>query len=370
MVYPDNFEQKIAFGRIREMIAKDCIGSAGKAHVDQIRFLSDRKAIKKELDVTSEFKHLLSLEEGFHFDSYFDNRPALERARIAGTFIEIKPLFQLKASLRTYHEIEIFIRNTSSLDLPELIQIIEPVQWNSQIPERIDRILNERGEIRDQASPKLKEIRQDIVTKERAVQRKINQALKLAKQSGWTVKDASVSIRDGRQVIPVAAAHKRLLSGLVHDESATGQTVFIEPADVLEASNAVKELQAAEQREIIRILKDFTTEIRPEIPNLIMLIETLGRLDFIRAKAQLSIFLHAHQPKLSGHSGLEWFEAVHPLLAIHHKQVGKSIVPLSIHLNDEHRILVISGPNAGGKSICLKTVGLLQYMLQCGLHIP
>lgn len=370
MVYPNNFEHKVAFDTIRTLIGQFCHGDLGKELVDQITFLTDRNAIEKELNITDEFKTILLKEDGFHFNVYFDLRKELNRASIEGTFIDVKTLFDLKATLESYHEIEKYIRHSTDLSLPELNEFIEPVQWNSLIPARIDKILDDHGEIRDNASSRLKEIRQDIAAKEKSVLRKINQALKVAKQSGWTVEDASVTIRDGRQVIPVSASHKRQLTGLVHDESATGQTVYIEPADVLEVNNAIRELQSAEQREIIKILKDLTNEIRPDIPDLILIIQTLGRIDFIRSKARFAILINGNKPQLSLQRGLEWYDAIHPLLLINHRQAGKQVIPLNIRLSETDRILVISGPNAGGKSICLKTVGLLQYMLQCGLHIP
>jgi len=370
MIYPRNFEQKIEFDTIRQMVTEKCISTMGKEYADKIKFSSDFDTISKLLNQTEEFRQILIENPSFPEQDYFDMREALYRVKIEGSYIEQSQLFDLKSSLLTIHDVVNFIRSIEPELIPNILGIIEDIYIESSILSRLKSIINDKGEILDNASIGLKEIRKKLAGKQNAISKKINQSLKAAKKSGWVNEDVEVTIRNGRQVIPVPASHKRQIRGLIHDESATGQTVYIEPGDVLEITNEVRELRGAEVREIIKILKDFTSLIRPDLPQLIGAYQTLGLIDFIRAKAKFAILVKGIKPALKSTTITNWNKAVHPLLFISHQKQNKSIVPLNINLDGTNRILVISGPNAGGKSVCLKTVGLLQYMLQCGMLIP
>ncbi|MBN2175996.1 MAG: Smr/MutS family protein [Bacteroidales bacterium] len=370
MLYPKNFEQKIEFDVIRKMISKNCLSEQGAGYAEKIRFVTDFEQLKKLLDQTEEFRQLLLDKPDFPSQDYFDLTPELHRIKIEGSYIELDKLFDLKSSLSTILDVVSYFSVAEASKIYNLKSIIDQIQVDPSIPKTIDRLVDEKGQIRDNASEKLKEIRKKIQSKLSAVDRKINQALKAAKQSGWVASDVEVSIRDGRPVIPIPATHKRKIKGFILDESATGQTVFIEPGEVLELNNEIRELQNAERREMIQILKNFSAFVRPYIPGLIEAYRFIGLIDFIRAKAKLAHQIKAVKPVLNDKSLINWKKAMHPLLYLHHQKLNKKVVPLDISLNDENRILVISGPNAGGKSVCLKTVALLQYMLQCGLLIP
>jgi DNA mismatch repair protein MutS2 len=370
MIYPKNFEQKIEFDTIRQMVREKCISTMGKEYADKIRFSSDFDIISKLLNQTEEFRQILIENPAFPEQDYFDMREALNRVKIEGSYIEQSQLFDLKSSLIAIHDVVSFIRSFEPDLIPNILGIIEDIYIDPNILSRLKSIINDKGEILDNASTGLKEIRKKLAGKQNAISKKINQSLKAAKKLGWVNDDVEVTIRNGRQVIPVPASHKRQIRGLIHDESATGQTVYIEPGDVLEITNEVRELRGAEVREIIKILKDFTSIIRPELPQLIEAYRTLGLIDFIRAKAKFALLVNGIKPALKSSTVTNWNKAVHPLLFISHQKQNKSIVPLNINLDSTNRILVISGPNAGGKSVCLKTVGLLQYMLQCGMLIP
>ena len=370
MVYPRNFEQKIEFDVIRQMVRSNCISPMGEELVDKIQFTIQVETIKLLLDQTIEFKKLF--EEGINFPAqdYFDLRDELHKVKIEGTYVAQEVLFDLKTSLEVIHNVALTIHDLPEKDYPNLRLIGERINLEPFILKSISLIVDDKGGIKDHASPELTSIRKKMGDKEKAANRKIIQALKSAKTAGWVADDVEISIRDGRQVIPIPATHKRRIQGLILDESSTGQTVFLEPGEVLEINNEIRELKGAERREIIRILKNFTGEIRPFLPDMIMAYKELGLIDFIRAKAKFAMQINGNKPVLKATPFIKWNDAVHPLLFLNHQKQNKSIIPLSISLDGDNRILVISGPNAGGKSVCLKTVGLLQYMLQCGLPIP
>ena len=294
----------------------------------------------------------------------------MKRISIEGTYIEQDKLFNLKSSLETISDCIAFITKQDHSKFPELITLVAPVNIDPDLSRKIDRIIDSAGEIKDAASSQLGEIRRKLISKRSSIDRKINHSLQQAKKSGWVSSDSEITIRNGRLVIPVPAAYKRQMRGFVHDQSATGQTIYIEPEEVFETNNEIREIEAEERREIIRILKDISDFIRPLIPSLLEAYRFLGIIDFIRAKAKLALRINAVKPQLLTDPQLNWNESVHPLLYLSHSKQKKTVVPLDIKLNQEQRILVISGPNAGGKSVCLKTIGLLQYMLQCGLLIP
>lgn len=370
MIYPRNFEQKVGFDIIRQMIRENCLSSMGISYVEKIRFNSNFELLNKLLHQVEEFRQILLLEESFPSSDYFDLNPELKRISIPGTYIEQEKLFDLKSSLTTIDECIHFINNLEENKFPSIHSLAKPVKLDKNIIHKIQNIIDKKGDIKDNASSNLKSIRSQLHAKKSSIDRKINKSLKDAKKSGLVNGDAEVTIRGGRLVIPIPASYKRQIRGFIHDQSATGQTVYVEPEEIFDTNNEIRELEGEERREIINILKEFTGFIRPAIPDLMEAYRFLGLIDFIRAKAKLAIKINGIKPVLEDTNLINWEKAVHPLLYLSHQKQNKIVVPLDIKLDKEHRILVISGPNAGGKSVCLKTIGLLQYMLQCGLLIP
>ncbi len=370
MIFPNNFEKKTGFDSIRQMLKESCQSDMGKNYVDKITFSSDFNKLKKLLDQTEEMRQALLKSGNFPAGDYFDLTHELDRITIEGSYIDQQNLFDLKSSLQTIKRVIEFISKLESSHFSSLIILAEPVSFDEEIIKKIDRIMDDKGEIKDSASSELMEIRRQIVSKLGSIDKKINATLKQAKKSGLVNEDAEVTIRNSRLVIPVPVAYKRQLRGIIQDESASGQTVYIEPEEIFETNNEIRELQAAEKREIIKILKNFSAFIRPSIPELKEAYRFLGLIDFIRAKASFALQISGIKPGLVNETKIDWISATHPLLFLSHKKQKKEVVPLDITLNYSQRILVISGPNAGGKSVCLKTIGLLQYMLQCGLLIP
>jgi len=370
VIFPENFEEKVGFDQIKQMLLNFCLSEMGEEFVLKIRFTNQFESVKKLLGQTEEFRQILLFGKPFPAQNYFNPTPELERIRIPGTYIEQEWLFNLKSSLETVFDVLVYLENLDSGKFPLVKSLADDLHLERRLLKRIEQIIDDRGNIRDDASENLREIRQRLIRLAAEIDKSIRQVFIQAKKNGWVNPNDEITLRNGRLVIPVPATHKRRIRGFIHDESATGQTVYIEPADALEANNEVKELENAERREIIKILSIFTDELRPEIDNLLEAYRFLGVVDFVRAKARLAIEIEAGLPILNNKPILEWWDSKHPLLLLAHKKQKKSIEPLTIKLTDEQRILVISGPNAGGKSVCLKTVGLLQYMLQCGLLIP
>ena len=370
LVYPENFESKIGFDKIRELLKGRCLSSLGQEYVDEICFNSDFIQLTEDLSLVKEFVSIIQEMENFPTSYYFDLREALAKIRIEGRFLEIQEVFDLKRSLETISGIVRFLKQTKEEQLPCLKRLLSTVQVYPYIIERIDSILNKYGKIKDNASPELSRIRKELLSKQSGVSKRLQAILKKAQDDGLVEEDASVAIRDGRAVIPVASALKRRLIGIVHDESSTGKTSYIEPAEVVELNNQIRELEYAEIREIVRVLTIFSSDIRPYLPDLLQSYEFLGKIDFIRAKAIYAIDIDGIKPYLENKCQLEWEGAVHPLLMLALRRENRKVIPLNLTLTSKKHILLISGPNAGGKSVCLKTVGLLQYMLQCGLLIP
>ena len=381
MTYPDNFEKKIGFDEIRELLRERCLSTLGKDSVDTITPSSSADEIRRWLREVMEFRRIMEESDDFPLHYFFDVRQAIIRLRLEGTHLEESELFDLSRSLDTISGIVRFLCRTTngregdddeemSYLYPTLHDLTRDVATFPQFVTRIDRILDKFGKMRDNASPRLLEIRHELSRMEGSVSRTLHGILRAAQSEGLVDKDAAPAIRDGRLVIPVAPAMKRKIRGIVHDESATGKTVFIEPSEVVEANNRIRELESEERREIIRILTEVSKELRPHVDALLQSYSFLSTIDMIRAKSELAVYLRAIEPKLHDHPMIDWRQAVHPLLALSLARQGKKVVPLDITLTPKERILIISGPNAGGKSVCLKTVGLLQYMLQCGLSIP
>ena len=369
-VYPENFEAKIGFDKIRELIKSRCLSSLGKELVDEIDFCINYDTLSETLSLVNEFVIIIREMENFPTSYYFDLREALTKIRIEGRFLETEELFDLKRSLETISGIVRFLKQTKDEQLPYLKRLLTGVQVYPYVIERIDSILNKYGKIKDNASPELSHIRKELLSKQSNVSKRLQAILKKAQDDGLVEDDTSVAMRDGRAVIPIASAHKRKLNGIVHDESATGKTSYIEPAEVVEMNNQIRELEYSEMREIIRILTAFSNDIRPYLPDLMQSYTFLGKIDFIRAKAIYAIEIDAIKPYIDKECQLDWEGAVHPLLMMALRRENRKVVPLNIRLTAQKHILLISGPNAGGKSVCLKTVGLLQYMLQCGFLIP
>ncbi|WP_321286181.1 Smr/MutS family protein [uncultured Sunxiuqinia sp.] len=369
-IYPQNFEPKIGFDRVRALLKSNCLGELGKARVDEISFLTDFKAIQLELAYADEFAKLTQENDAFPTNYYFDLRQSLSKIKTEGRFLEVLELFDLKRSLETITAIVRFLGNQKEELYPNLKKLVQPVQVFPYIKDRIDQIISQHGKIKDQASPELGRIRRELLNKQNNVSKRLHSILRQAQRDGLVDEDTTVSIRDGRPVIPVSSAMKRRLNGIVHDESATGKTAYVEPSEVVEINNEIRELEYAEKREIVRILIEFSADIRPYLDELFGLYDFLGTIDFIRAKARVGIQMEAIKPAMEGKPQLFWEKAVHPLLKIALDREKRKVTPLNIELSEEKHLLLISGPNAGGKSVCLKTVGLLQYMLQCGLLIP
>lgn len=375
MLYPQNIEQKLGFDKIRELIAEQCISQLGRAFVQKIRFSDDFSLIEKLHRQAAEFKLILQLENEFPQQNYIDVSDSLSRASIEGTFLSEEQFFELKLSLRTIQQIIHFFKNKDEMIYPELITLTKnslPVEgegWAKVVSE-IDKIIDERGRVRDNASPELADIRRRLISQQSEVRKTLERILRTVRNSGWIGDEMSLTIRDGRMVIPIMSEHKRKLKGFMHDESASGNMAFIEPAEVLEANNEIRDLEVRERREIIKILEKLTDFIRPNVPALRKAYMFLGIIDFIRAKALFAIEIDATAPLLVENQALEWYRAKHPLLYLSFKKKNHEVIPLSLKLEKENRILLVSGPNAGGKSVMLKTIGLVQYMAQCGLLVP
>lgn len=373
MIYPHNFEQKIGFDKIRQHIENKCLSTLGIDRAKKMVFISDYDTIARKLHETEEFVHILQEEDEFPANYFFDVRPALKRIRVEGTFLDESELFDLRRSLETIKGIVYFFLNKETEEntpYPYLQKLAGDVTVFPQIIIKTDQILDKFGHIKDNASPDLQRIRREITATLSGISKSLNSILRIAQSEGVVDKDVTPTMRDGRLVIPVIPAYKRKIKGIVHDESASGKTVFIEPAEVVEANNRIRELESDERREIIRILTSFANELRPYTEEIFHSYEFLADIDFIRAKALFSIQINGLLPTFEDCQQIDWYHAIHPLLFLSLQKQQKQVVPLDITLDHKNKILLISGPNAGGKSVCLKTVGLLQYMLQCGLLIP
>lgn len=371
MIYPNNFEAKTGFSEIREMLSDRCICTLGKQRVEQMEFMTDYGAIALELARTSEMMRIIQEGVAFPDQNFHDVREALAHIKVIGTWMDEAELLQLWRSLETISAIVTFLRDEEhQATYPNLYALCGEVAVFPQITGTISRILTKFGKIKDNASPELYRIRMDLASTQFSIGRILGNILKQAQTDGLVDKDAAPTMRDGRLVLPVAPALKRKIRGIIHDESASGKTVFIEPEEVVEANNRIRELEADEKREIIRILTITADSIRPDIPAVLQSYEFLADIDFIRAKSRLSIDFDATSPILEHKPVIDWVQAIHPLLRISLAKHERKVVPLDLRLDSKTSILLISGPNAGGKSVCLKTVGLLQYMLQCGLPVP
>ena len=377
MIYPNNFEHKIGFDEIRSILKGYCLSTLGKEKVDEISFSTDYGVLSEQMLQVREFRRLRQEADDFPIQFFFDVRAAVSRIRLENTHLEEEEVWDLRRSLETISNIVKYLnRGETAADdsieypYPALHRLTEGVVTFPAMIRRIDSILDKYGKIKDSASMTLAGIRHELAKTEGSISRTLYTILHSAQKDGLVDKDAAPTLRDGRLVIPVAPNLKKRIGGIVHDESATGKTVFIEPAEVVEANNRVRQLEAEERREIIRILTVFSDEVRPHVAEILQSYQFLAQIDLIYAKASWADMTKAIEPTLKHEPYVDWIQAVHPLLALSLAKQNKKVVPLDIILIHDKRLLIISGPNAGGKSVCLKTVGLLQYMLQCGLSIP
>jgi DNA mismatch repair protein MutS2 len=370
MIYPDKFDDKTGFSGIRRMLAELCVCSLGREYAEGISFLTGYDAIELRLRQTDEFRRILLFGDEFPLGHIADATPWLKKLRIEGTFMEVDQLFELKRSLDTARGMTGYFKGKNAESYPSLKELSDIAPVPPFVRDRLAALLTKEGRIKDNASAELQSIRREIGHKQAAVSKKMQAVMKSARAEGLVDADTAVSIRNGRPVIPVSVSLKRRIKGFVHDESASGKTAYIEPAGVVEMNNEIRELEYAERREILRILKEFAGSLRPYLYELLAVFRYMGLVDFIRAKALLAVKLGAVKPVFGEGPAMKWKNALHPLLYLALKREKRETVPLDIELDDENRILLISGPNAGGKSVCLQTVGLLQYMLQCGMLVP
>ena len=387
MIYPKNYESKIGFDEIRHLLKEHCLSSLGKEKVDELTFSDDAVTVNDWMQQIREFRRLMQATEQMPMNYFFDVRESVARIRLENTHLEEDELWDLRRSLETIGVIVNFLnKNNGDEEFPEynypaLRQLAKDVQTFPAIIRRIDSILDKFGKIKDSATMTLAGIRHEMEQTAGSISRTLYTILHAAQRDGLVAQDTAPTLRDGRLMIPVAPGLKRKIRGIVHDESATGKTVFIEPAEVVEANNKVRELEAAERREIIRILTVFSDELRPHVQEVLDSYQFLATIDLIHAKAEMAEQMQAFEPEVKAEPQIDWIRAIHPLLQRSLAKQDKKVVPLDIRLEGRSktedgrsktlgRLLIISGPNAGGKSVCLKTVGLLQYMLQCGLSIP
>ena len=372
MIYPVTFEEKTGFNKIRELVKTYCHYEPGKDIIDSLGFSNDFTVISSQISMVEEFRQILISGTDFPVEHYIDLSGTLTKAGIEGSWIEEEEVAGLRKALGSIRNVTNFFRKEEDNRFPNLKVLASEVKYFPVVTDRINNILNKNDRIKDNATPTLNRIRQEISVMHSRISSRLNRILKSAQEQGWIEEDVSLSVRNGRTVIPLLVTHKRKINGYIHDESSTGKTVYIEPAEIVEANNELRDLENEERREIIRILTEFTSFFRPYIPEFRSIHLFFATLDSIMARARFALYINALKPGLKPQPYIKWNSAVHPLLLLSFREAGKEqeIVPLDIRLDDKNRILLISGPNAGGKSVCLKTTGLLQYMLQCGFLVP
>lgn len=369
MLYPVNIEEKIGFDKIKALLKENCIGSVARRYVEELAFSDDYDFLRARLAETEEMRKVIADGIQLPEDYFFDLEPLFAKASIEGSFLSSSELFDLKCSLQTlYKYLSFFHKNKAAF--PYITLLCADLAVPFAVQQELDRILDETGKIRSNASPELQKIRKELLETEAFLRRRIDGMLRKMRDEDYVREDAEVTIREGRLVIPIKSEYKRHVKGIVHDSSATGQTLFVEPEEIVEINNDIKQLYLRERNEIVKILTFATSLLRPHIESLRAGAVFLANMDFIRAKAKLAVETGAYLPELVNRPLVKWFSAYHPLLLLSNKKAGKKTVPYDIALDGDNRILLISGPNAGGKSVCLKTVGLVQYMVQCGLLPP
>lgn len=373
MIYPKRFEEKIGFNDIRQILKDLCINELGQKQIERIRFRKNPELISKLLDQTEDFRQIIISGENFPLSNYYDASELLKKIKPENSYLLPEELTNLWLSLSTIKAVISFFNKTDDKEsylYPSLQLLTKNVYLEEEILNKIEKIINETGEIRDDASNELTNLRRQKRSNQTKAQKQIDSILNDIKDKGLLDDNLELTIRNGRQVIPIPAIYKKQIRGFVHDSSATGQTVFIEPEEVFEINNETRELELAEWQEIVKILTHFTDFLRPYIDELKKCYWLLSVTDAIRAKALLALDMGGMKPKIKTYPVINWVKAVHPLLYLSYKSIGRHVEPLNLSLDKEKRILIISGPNAGGKSVCLKTCGLIQYMFQCGLLVP
>ena len=367
MIYPKNFEDKIGFTAVRHEVSRRCMSAMGAEQCAAMGFSTRHDLVTLWLKQTSEFVDIARSGREFPLDHYHDLRAVLKAVLPPGTFLTTDNLQHLQGSLETMSALHRFFGTADETPYSALRRLVQSIDTFGEVSIEIGRVLDKQGNVKDSASPTLGTLRRQLASLQSSVSGIVRRVIAEGRAAGWLENDVQPSVRDGRLVIPVAPAHKRKVGGIVHDESASGKTVFIEPAEVVEAGNRIRETEAEIEREVVRILTALTDVVRPHVPAIVASLDTMGTFDFIRAKALFAIDVDGQLPHVGPDPHIEWFGAVHPALLLSLREQGKRVVPLSLELNHDQRILLISGPNAGGKSVCLKTVGVVQYMMQCGV---
>lgn len=366
----ERIEAILGFDRVRKIISDRCSTEYATARTAEEKFSTDAREIRQRLLLTDEMRMIVMFEESFPSNGYIDCVRFLEILSNEGSNIDLVSLGKLKTMLETLRRITLFFSNIKDGIYPNLKKMVSSIVLFPEVQQRIDTILDKFGNVKDTASDELYDIRRKLKDKEGAISKRIGILLKKAQADGIVDQDASVVVRDGKMLIPVSTSNKRKIQGFVYDESSSGKTTFIEPAEIVEITNEISELHFAETREIARILYEFSDWLRPYVPDLLDGAKCIGEMDFLIAKAQTALDFVAGMPIISETEEMDLRKARHPLLERSLKRDGKEIVPLTVTLTPQKHILLISGPNAGGKSVCLKTVGLLQYMFQWGMLIP
>jgi DNA mismatch repair protein MutS2 len=368
MLYPPNSVDKLGFTEIKELIKAHCLSEMGQQMVDKIGVMSNYDQIHKFLNQANEFKNILVNDEALPIQHFFDIKSLANKARIEGVFLSEEEFYQVQASLNTVFAVIAYFNEREGL-YPNLEALFEHLPIEKAILKKIDAVIDQKGKIRINASRELMEITTGITKAEQEARKKIDMIFKSATSNGWAA-DGSLTVRDGRLVIPMLAENKRKLKGFVHDESASGQTVYLEPEEVFVLNNRIRDLEFERRREIVKILTALTNELRPYVPLLLSYHGLLTKLDFVRAKALFAIDIEAEMPQVVNEARVKLYNARHPLLFLNFKAEKKTVVPLNMQIDEGTRVIVVSGPNAGGKSVCMKTVGLLLMMVQAGLLIP
>jgi len=369
MVFPQNALEKLGFSEIKNLVREKCLSEPGREMVEKIRPQAKIEQIDRFLRQTYECKALLSSDSPLPVDHMYPIRPLAEKANLEGAFLSEEEFFRMLLALRTVFAVIRYFNDRPGA-YPNLELLFEHLPIEPDILRQIESVIDERGKMKDNASALLLDLTGRILQREREARNRIDQIFKLAGQNGWTA-DGNLTVRDGRLCIPVLAENKRKLKGWIHDESASGQTAYIEPEEVFHLNNQIRDLEFERRRETVRILTELTAELRPQVPLLLAYHGLLAKLDFVRAKALFALDIEAEIPELSKEPEIRLVNARHPLLFLHGKRNPQAaVVPLNIQLDERDRIVLVSGPNAGGKSVCLKTVGLLQLMVQSGLLIP
>src|SRR6195952_3611987 len=368
MLYPLNSVDKLGFTEIKELIKAHCLSIMGQQMVDKIQVMNNYDQVHKFLSQANEFKNILVNDEALPIHHFFDIKSLANKAKIEGAFLSEEEFYQVPASLLTVFAVIAYF-NEREGQYPNLEALFEHLPIEKAILKKIDAVIDQKGKIRPNASRDLQEITSGIAKAEQEARKKIDQIFKNASSSGWTA-DGSLTVRDGRLCIPLLAENKRKLKGFIHDESASGQTVYMEPEEVFTLNNRIRDLEFERRREIVKILTALTNDLRPYVPLLLSYHSLLTKLDFVRAKALFAIDIEGELPQVVNDARLKLVNARHPLLFLNFKKEHKTVVPLNLQIDDRTRIVVVSGPNAGGKSVCMKTVGLLQIMVQAGLLIP